>query len=34
MPILKGHKLTNLADFQTQTLSNQGNVGEQTELQA
>lgn len=34
MSILKGHKLTNLADFKTQTLSQQGNVGEQTELQS
>lgn len=34
MSILKEHRLTNLADFKTQILSQQGNVGEQTKLQS
>lgn len=34
MSILKEHRLTNLADFKIQILSQQGNVGEQTKLQS
>lgn len=34
MSTLEGHRLTNLADFKIQVLSQGGNVGEQTKLQS
>lgn len=34
LSIVKGHRITNLADFKILILSQQGNVGEQTKLQS